>query len=423
MLSYSRIFLPASKISTRIIANRFFFSFKLMQDLNIAIVGAGLGGLTSAAALNMLGYEVDVYEQAAELGEIGAGLSLPPNSTRVLEHLGLKNALAAFGNIPDRTIVKHFKSGEVLLTRPRERYLEKYGCNYYFTHRADVHDLLVKLVQENNPTAIHTDHAVTDVSEKGSGVEIAFANGNTAKADIVIGCDGIHSVVRDKLFEPEPPYFTHQVAYRSLVPWDQLNNDVRVDLASIDDSAVMTVGPDHWINLYPARRNEMVNCVAMVKTAEWEEEGWSNRADIAEILSEFAAFHDEIQAVLRAIPSDTSYKWGMFVRKPLTRWSAGRVTLLGDAAHGMLNFLGQGAAMAIEDAMVLARCIKESDSHTEAFARYEKARIERTHLVQVESDARGPRLQTHNPDDYDNKAHRNDEDLGLFDYDAMTAPI
>jgi salicylate hydroxylase len=113
----------------------------------------------------------------------------------------------------------------------------------------------------------------------------------------------------------------------------------------------------------------------------------------------------------------------MFVRKPLTRWSAGRVILLGDAAHGMLNFLGQGAAMAIEDAMVLARCLNASGSHGEAFARYEQARVERTHLVQVESDARGPRLQTHRPDDYDNKAHRNDEDLGLFDYDAMTVPI
>lgn len=394
-----------------------------MQDLNIAIVGAGLGGLVTTAALNMLGYQVNVYEQAAELGEIGAGLSLPPNSTRVLEYLGLKEALAQFGNIPEQTIVKHFKSGEVLLTRPRERYLEKYGCNYYFTHRADVHDLLVTLVMRNNPAGIHTDHAVIDVADKGSHVDIRFANGKSATADIVIGCDGIHSVVRDKLFDPEPPYFTHQVAYRSLVPWHQLEKNPRVDVASIDDSAVMTVGPDHWINLYPARHHDLVNCVAMVKTSAWEEEGWSNRADIAEILSEFAEFHDEVQAVLQTIPPDSSYKWGMFVRKPLFRWSSGRVTLLGDAAHGMLNFLGQGAAMAIEDAMVLARCIKESDDHAEAFTRYEKARIDRTHLVQVESDARGPRLQTHTPDDYDNKAHRNDEDLGLFDYDAMTVPI
>ena len=394
-----------------------------MQDLNIAIVGAGLGGLTAAAALHMRGYKTQVYEQAPELGEIGAGLSLPPNSTRVLEHLGLGDALAQFGNIPDRTIVKHFKSGEVLLTRPRERYLEKYGCNYYFTHRADVHDLLVKLARETNPAGIHTGHAVVDISDQGSHVEIRFANGDTATADIVIGCDGIHSVVRDKLFEPEPPYFTNQVAYRSLVPYEQLEKDPRVDVESIDDSAVMTVGPDHWINLYPARRKKLVNCVAMVKTADWQEEGWSNRADIAEILSEYAEFHDEVRAVLAKIPPDTSYKWGMFVRKPLSRWSSGRVTLLGDAAHGMLNFLGQGAAMAIEDAMVLARCIESSDGHVEAFARYEQARVARTLLVQTESDARGPRLQTHQPDDYDNKAHRNDEDLGLFDYDAMTVPI
>jgi len=394
-----------------------------MQDLNIAVVGAGLGGLTCAAALDKLGYEVKVYEQAPELGEIGAGLSLPPNSTRVLEYLGLRESLAEFGNIPERTIVKHYKSGKVLLNRPRERYLEKYGCNYYFTHRADVHELLVRLVLKNNPAGVHTGHEAIDIVDKGSRVEIRFANGNTATADIVIACDGIHSVVRDKLFEPEPPYFTNQVAYRSLVPWDALKADGRVDLVSLDESAVMTVGPDHWINLYPARRNDLVNCVAMVRTSEWQEEGWSHHADIAEILSEFAEFHDEVQAALRAIPPETSYKWGMFVRKPLTRWSSGRVILLGDAAHGMLNFLGQGAAMAIEDAMVLARCLKASGHHGEAFARYEKARVERTHFVQVESDARGPRLQTHQPDDYDNKAHRNDEDLGLFDYNAMTVPI
>ena len=394
-----------------------------MKNLNIAIVGAGMGGLTTAAALKTFGFDVTVYEQASELGEIGAGLSLPPNSTRVLEHLGLGESLAQFGNIPERTIVKHYKTGEVLLNRPRERYFEKYGCNYYFTHRADVHDLLVNLVKKNDPDCIRVGHAVVDISDEGSQVEIRFANGTAASADILIGCDGIHSVVRDKLFEPEPPYFTNQVAYRSLVPWGTLEGNPHVDLESMKDSAVMTVGPDHWINLYPARRNEMLNSVAIVKTSKWEAEGWVNHADIAEILDEFGEFHDEVQTVLSMIPPETSYKWGMFVRKPLSVWSSGRVSLLGDAAHGMLNFLGQGAAMAIEDAMVLARCIDASSDYSEAFSRYEKARIDRTHLVQVESDARGPRLQTHQPGDYDNKAHRNDEDLGLFDYDAMTVPI
>ena len=394
-----------------------------MKDLNIAIVGAGLGGLTAAASLQSFGFKVEVYEQAAMLGEIGAGISLPPNSTRILEHLGLGEALASFGNIPERTIVKHYKTGEVLLNRPRVGYLQKYGCNYYFTHRADVHDILAELVLKNDPDCVHVDHAVTDVVDQVDRVDINFANGNTASADILIGCDGIHSVVRDRLFNPDPPVFTNQVAYRSLVRWADLEDDPCVDLASIRDSAVMTVGPDHWMNLYPARRDDLINCVAMVKASKWEEEGWSNRADISEILHEYADFHAESRAVLGAIPEENSYKWGMFIRKPMTCWSTGRVTLMGDAAHGMLNFLGQGAAMAIEDGMVLARCLADSQDHTEAFARYEAARIERTHEVQVESDARGPRLQTHKPDKYTNKSHRNDEDMGLFYYNAMTVPI
>jgi salicylate hydroxylase len=394
-----------------------------MKQLNIAIVGAGLGGLTAAAALQSFGFKVQVYEQAAQLGEIGAGISLPPNSTRILEHLGLGEALASFGNIPVRTIVKHYRTGEVLLDRPRVGYLEKYGCNYYFTHRADVHDILAGLVLKNDPDCIHVAHAVTDVVNNGEHVEITFANAAKASADILIGCDGIHSVVRDRLFSPEPPVFTNQVAYRSLVRWDDLRADHRVDLDSIRDSAVMTVGPDHWMNLYPARRDDLINCVAMVKTSKWEEEGWSNRADIAEILHEYADFHSESRAVLGAIPNENSYKWGMFIREPMTCWSTGRVTLMGDAAHGMLNFLGQGAAMAIEDAMVLARCLADSKDHVEAFARYETARIARTHEVKIESDARGPRLQTHKPDEYTNKSHRNDEDMGLFYYDAMTVSI
>jgi salicylate hydroxylase len=394
-----------------------------MKQLDIAIIGAGLGGLTAAASLQSFGFKVRVYEQAAQLGEIGAGISLPPNSTRILEHLGLGDALASFGNIPARTIVKHYQTGEVLLDRPRVAYLEKYGCNYYFTHRADVHDILAGLVLKNDPDCIHVGHEVVDVLDDGNRVNISFANGTKADADILIGCDGIHSIVRDQLFSTEPPVFTHQVAYRSLVRWDDLVGDSHVDLDSIRDSAVMTVGPDHWMNLYPARRDDLINCVAMVKTSKWEEDGWSNRADISEILHEYADFHIESRTVLGAIPNENSYKWGMFVREPMHEWSIGRVTLMGDAAHGMLNFLGQGAAMAIEDGMVLARCLADSADYVQAFARYEAARIERTHEVQIESDARGPRLQTHKPDEYTNKSHRNDEDMGLFYYNAMTVPI
>jgi len=394
-----------------------------MKGHNIAIVGAGLGGLTAAASLQSFGFKVQIYEQAEALGEIGAGISLPPNSTRILEHLGLGPALAKFGNIPARTIVKHYQTGEVLLDRPRVSYMEKYGCNYYFTHRADVHDILAELVLNNDPDCIHVAHEVTDVVDKGEHVDINFSNGTHAQADILIGCDGIHSIVRDRLFSPEPPVFTNQVAYRSLVRWDDLVDDKRVDLDSIRDSAVMTVGPDHWMNLYPARRDDLINCVAMVKTSQWEEDGWSNAANIGEILHEYAGFHEESLAVLGAIPNENSYKWGMFIRAPMSSWSTGRVTLMGDAAHGMLNFLGQGAAMAIEDGMVLARCLADSPNHIDAFARYEAARITRTHEVQAESDARGPRLQTHQPDTYTNKSHRNDEDMGLFHYDAMTVSI
>ena len=394
-----------------------------MKAQEVAIIGAGLGGLTAAAAMQARGFKVQVYEQAEELGEIGAGITIPPNATRVFKYFGLEQALENISNIPERTIVKHYATGKILLDRPRENYLDRFGCNYYFTHRADVHALLADLVQDADPECIHLGHRLTGIRNDSEEVLMEFENGLQARASLAIGCDGVHSVVRDQLFETEAPFFTGQVAYRSLIPWAPLMDDPRVDLQGMSRSAMMNVGPDHWIIVYPARAGELFNCVAMVKTPEWQEDGWSNAADIGEILHEYNEFHEEVQVLLSNIPTENCYKWGMFVRKPMLRWSRGRVVLLGDAAHSMLNFLGQGAAMAIEDAVVLARCLEAAGDHVEAFDRYERARLERVMLVQEESDARGPRLQTHRPDDYDNRAHRNDEDLGLFDYDAMNVAI
>jgi salicylate hydroxylase len=284
-------------------------------------------------------------------------------------------------------------------------------------HRADLQQALLKLIHANDPDCIHLEHAFVDLSQTESGVTAKFSNGNTARAGILVGCDGIKSTVRARLFGEEKPGFTGYVAWRGLVPMKSLPEGLIEP-----DSAIFT-GPGHFFTRYRVSAGKLLNYVATARTEDWAEEGWTVPSTIAAVMHEFDAFHPDIRTILAATPAGECFKWGIFDRDPLPTWTVGRATLLGDAAHPMTPFLGQGAVMALEDAMVFARAMQTAGSMIDAIQLYENARRQRTAFVFEESRLSGEQLTSFNPDAYDSEVYRNEETLDLAAYNAVTVPI
>ncbi len=344
-------------------------------DKNIIIAGAGLGGLTLALCLARAGFGVTVLEQAAALGEVGAGVQISANGARVLYHLGLEGPLKAVGFTPEAGEMRHWQTGETLSRRPLGNDSEaRFGFPYFHLHRADFHRVLAEALEQAAPGAVRLDAKVTGFSQADDGVTVTTANGDSYHGDVLVGCDGIHSTVRGQLFGPDAPRFTGCVAWRATVPVDALPAGHVRPVAS------------NWIGLgghfvhYYVRRGELVNCVGVMEQDEWQAESWSNEGAKSEFLKDFAAWHDDLKVLIKA--SESCFRWGLFDRDPMPRWSDGRVTLLGDACHPMLPFMAQGAVMAIEDAYTLAQCLATGAAPSSALLRYEDLRRERTATVQ-----------------------------------------
>lgn len=389
-----------------------------MQQLHVLIVGAGIGGLTTALALRRAGIGVSVYEQAPALTEVGAGLTLGSNASLILQHLGLGAVLKDLGVVPGRGAVKDYRNGRVLVDIPRgATQVERFGAPYCQIHRHDLHQALVAAVRSADPDCLHLGCSLVDFGQDDTGVTALFANGQTARGDVLIGCDGIRSTVRARLFGVEDPRFTGYVAWRGLVPIERLTASMLVP-----DSAIW-IGPGHFLTRYKIRRGELLNYIAIARTKNWVEEGWSVRSTVEALLSEFRDFEPAARSILMATPPNQCFKWGIFDRDPLPTWTTGRVTLLGDAAHPATPFLGQGAAMALEDALVLARALVAAASIPEALARYEQARLARANFVLVASRENGSNLTTTDPDRYDAETHQNEESLDLASYNAVTVPV
>lgn len=389
-----------------------------MAPAPILIVGAGIGGLSAALALQRLGHRVAIYEQAPRLTEVGAGLALASNATLVLQHLGLKDALLDLGVMPDQGAVKHYRTGRTLLDLPRGKVqLERCGAPYLQIHRADLQEALVVAVRSNDPGCLHTGHVLTDLGQDQHGVTALFGQGEPVRGSLLIGCDGIRSTVRARLFGDEAPRFTGYVAWRGLVPME------RLAASTVTPDPAIWIGPGNFLTRYRVRRGRLVSYLAISRTSRWVEEGWSVPSTVDAVLAQFREFDTAARTVLMATPPDHCFKRGVFEREPLASWTAGRVTLLGDAAHPTTPFLGQGAAMAIEDAMVLARAVVADGTVAAALARYERARLPRANQVMAASRDNGLNLTTADPDRYDPASHRNEESLGLAAYNAVTAPL
>jgi salicylate hydroxylase len=345
----------------------------------VAIVGAGLGGLTAGIALRQRGFDVTIYEQAGRLGEIGAGIQLSPNAMRVLMGLGLDKDFEAIAFEPDRHVVRNWKSGSIVsATQMKGVFRPQYGAGYFGAHRADLHAVLQRAVPSE---CVQLDARCTVVRQADDHVRLTFADGREATADVVIGADGIRSSVRDALFGPDAPKFTGHIVWRGLVPASASPKSL------IEPDMTAWFGPKGTIVTYYVRRGELVNWIAHYET-DWREESWSVETDWREAAEAYEGWHPTLGELFSR--TERCYKWALYDRDPLPQWTKGRVTLLGDAAHPMLPYLAQGAAQSLEDGYVLADMLAQHRADPQAALQaYEQARRPRTSRIQLHARERG----------------------------------
>jgi salicylate hydroxylase/6-hydroxynicotinate 3-monooxygenase len=342
---------------------------------DIAIIGAGIGGLALAGLLSRQGTRVTVYEQATEFHRLGAGIQMSPNAVRVLRALGLEPQLRRQAFSPRSWVARVWDTGEHLSELTFGPEAEKrYGAPYLLMHRGDLHAALHSAVPRE---LIAFDRKLVGLERNGAGVTLHFADGSRASADAVVGADGVHSLVRETLLGKERPKFTGRVAHRTVFPM-ALMGGFKID------NCTKWWGPDRHIVIYPVdSRAEELYFVTSVPDPDWDVESWSTRGEMAEVRRALAGFHDDVQKVLAACPG--VHKWALFERDPLPRWADGPIVLLGDACHPMTPYMAQGAANALEDAAVLSRCLAEIDDVAQAFRSYQATRLERTARVQLTS--------------------------------------
>lgn len=355
----------------------------------VLIAGAGIGGLTAAACLLQAGIDVQVFEQAPALGEVGAGIQISANAGRVYRHLGLLEAVRAAGAVPALYRFRMFDTGEVLQTIPLGAgYEARHGVPYVTIHRADLHALLVDRVRSLKPDAIRLGVGVQGYESGPDGAVLQTSQGPVA-GSAVIGADGVRSAIRAQMLGNTPAEYTGDCVWRAMVPTADLPPEHRTDCVDI------WVGPHRHAVTYPLRGGALTNFVGCVEYDGLPEDSWTTARPWAEMQADFTGWHPMIGALIDHAARDQCYRWSLRIRPPVDNWTDGRVTLLGDAAHPTLPYMAQGAAMAVEDAVVLARCLDGAEVPG-ALARYQQARLARTTRIVTESTAN--RALFHQPD-------------------------
>jgi 2-polyprenyl-6-methoxyphenol hydroxylase-like FAD-dependent oxidoreductase len=361
----------------------------------VAIIGGGIGGLTAANALSRAGIEVAVYEAAAELREIGAGVALHPNAMKVLRAIGVEDGVRAVAGRSQWQVLRNWKTGRVIGRTSRRQQAASFGIEGATVHRADLLDVLAGALPAGMVTL---GKRCTQVRTDGEVAAARFADGSEIEADVIAGADGIHSAVRASLFGPDAPRFTGKICYRSIVPVAA----VRGALPASDGArrpraegaqwprpeGAQWLGPHGTIVLYPLRGEELINVVCHYDDATYRHESWISECRREEVLERYAGWHESLLRLFAA--AGTWYKWALYDRDPIPRWTRGRVTILGDAAHPMLPYLGQGACQAIEDGAVLATALSaEAADPLAGLDRYERTRRPRASQVVLTARERG----------------------------------
>jgi salicylate hydroxylase len=348
------------------------------RKLRVGIIGGGIGGLALAGALAQHGIDARIFERAAGFSEVGAGIQMTPNAVKVIRALGKWDELRRVSFLPQALVGRNWRTAREMFRTPlKDECKRLYGAEFFHCHRADLHRILVSLVP---PGAVTFARRCVSIRQSAGAAVAVFDDGSVFEADVIVGADGIHSTVRTGLFGEQAPRFTGNMCWRAVVPFDSAP-----DFVSPDSS--FWLGPNGHVVTYYVSGGRAVNVVAVLGTDQWVEESWNVPSSREELVAGYPGWHANLQKLFAR--ADTVYKWGLFDRDPMAAWSQGRVTLLGDAAHPMLPFLSQGAAMAIEDGFVLASCLSASADPVAALQEYERLRLPRTSRVQLESRERG----------------------------------
>ncbi|CAM5406109.1 3-hydroxybenzoate 6-monooxygenase [Eoetvoesiella caeni] len=346
------------------------------SEHTLLIVGGGIGGITAALSLAAQGHRIYLFEQASEFKEIGAGIQIGPNAFYLFDQLGLTNRITALAAFPDDLVVMDSISGDEVTAIPAATLIrQRFGYPYGLIHRADLHAVLRDGCGRFPNITMHSGCKVADFEDTGDRVVLTTESGQTYTGDALIGADGLWSSVRAKIVHDGPPRVSGHIAYRAVLPVED------VPQANRRNAMTLWAGPKNHLVHYPLRGGKLFNLVAVFHSDRYEE-GWDSYGDTEELMLRFQGVVPEVKQMLNKI--DSWRMWVLCDREPIKEWSKGRVTLLGDAAHPMLQYLAQGACMAMEDAVCLANKIQNSNGDfATAFIAYQDARYLRTARVQL----------------------------------------
>jgi salicylate hydroxylase len=388
----------------------------------VLIIGAGLGGLTAAGCLLKAGFTVEVYEQAPSLAEVGAGIQMSANAMHVLNYLGIGEKISRQSVRPAAYVFRLHNTGEIVDTFSlSDEHLKMHNAPYNQAHRADLHRFLYRRVDELKKNCVHLNKKLIKFEEFSDGVTVYFEDGTSGSGDILVGADGVKSIVRDQMFGATQAEYTGDSAWRVTVPRQNLPENFMEHVMSV------WMGPGKHAVTYWIKGGELLNFVGCVETPVAPDESWTAKFSWNKLQSDFEGWHPDIQRVISLADRNECYRWALYNRPVVKKWSTDRVTILGDAAHSTLPYLAQGAAMAIEDGAILARALLQSASIPDGLRLYQENRYDRTKKV-VETSNMNRRIFHLNSaaeikEHFSNRSEGDDRNGWLYSYNPLTVDL